>query len=345
MSGRIRNFLIGLTTIVAIGGLTLLLFLFGELQAVLNPRYVLTINTNNAAGLRAGSLVELNGVPIGNVDAITVGAEGRFPVQITALIDQEQRIPAAAGPYATASLLGGSATLQLEVEPQSEAPSAGFLSTDGRAEISGEIRIRLLDQLTSELDSRMAPLLAALEDFQRLSDAYLELGVNLNQLVQPLDPDATPQQRAANIHTAVAKLNTVLDDVSEALGLATTWLADEQLLADARNAIGNANALIGKATETLDQFQQLAMSIESDADTLTTRLLPVAEELTVTLEEVRRLARLAREGDGTIAMLLNNPDLYLSLEDTAIRLDQALRDLQLLLRKIRAEGLPLDIGP
>ena len=43
--------------------------------------------------------------------------------------------------------------------------------------------------------------------------------------------------------------------------------------------------------------------------------------------------------------MLNSPDLYLSLPDAAIRLERALTDLQLLVQKIRAEGLPIDFGP
>jgi hypothetical protein len=41
-------------------------------------------------------------------------------------------------------------------------------------------------------------------------------------------------------------------------------------------------------------------------------------------------------------MMLNNPDLYNALEDAATRLDHALRDVQLFLQKVSAEGLPVN---
>ena len=72
------------------------------------------------------------------------------------------------------------------------------------------------------------------------------------------------------------------------------------------------------------------------------RLLPVADELAVTLEEIRRLTTLATEGEGTVALLLNNPDLYLSLDDAATQLDEALREVRLFIQKVKAEGLPIN---
>ena len=159
------------------------------------------------------------------------------------------------------------------------------------------------------------------------------------------DPDTPEAEQSPNLHMAMAQLNTVLGDVHEALELAKRWLGDEQLLADAKAAVRKANVLIDGATKTVDQYSKLAATLESDAEALTKKLLPVADDLAATLEEVRRVAQLAREGQGSIALMLNSPDLYLSLTDAAIRLERALTDLQLLVQKIRAEGIPIDFRP
>ena len=62
------------------------------------------------------------------------------------------------------------------------------------------------------------------------------------------------------------------------------------------------------------------------------------DALGATLEEVRRVAKLASEGQGTAGQLLNNPDLYNSLNDAAVRLNRTLTDLQVLIQQLRAEG-------
>ena len=108
-----QNFLVGLTSIIAIIGMAVLLMQFGELDRF-KKRYVLTIHTNHAAGLRQGSSVEYNGVPIGFVKKVDLSPDPRYPVQIEVLIDNDQRIPANAIPYSQTSIFGGSAILELE---------------------------------------------------------------------------------------------------------------------------------------------------------------------------------------------------------------------------------------
>ncbi|MHC4775584.1 MAG: hypothetical protein ACYTBR_10010, partial [Planctomycetota bacterium] len=90
---------------------------------------------------------------------------------------------------------------------------------------------------------------------------------------------------------------------------------------------------------TIDEFTKLASRINTDADTVVHRLIEVSDEMTATLQEVRTLARKASAGEGTVGQLLNNPDLYKSLDDAADRMERTLRDVQLLLEKIKGDGL------
>src|SRR5204863_6010384 len=143
---------------------------------------------------------------------------------------------------------------------------------------------------------------------------------------------------APNLRTAIAKLNAALDDVRDSLTLAKQWLGDEQIKNDARSAVQKANALIEKATTAVDRYTQLAESLQTDAKDLQSRLLPIVDNLSSTLEDVRRLTKLAGEGKGTVAQMLNNPDLYNSLNDAAVRLDRTLTEATLLIQKIKAEG-------
>ncbi|MEE8147079.1 MAG: MlaD family protein [Longimicrobiales bacterium] len=278
-----RNVLLGTTTLVAAIGLITMLMLFGELDRLIKPSYLLTINTDNAAGLRAGSTIELNGVPIGIVDGIVTTPDPRYAVRILALITMSQRIPADVIPHATTSLLGGSATLQLESIP---SPLLAYLPTDGTAQINGTIGSRLVEQIRTELENYVAPL--------------VELAGNLNELVRARDP-GEPQRAAASIRTALENLNTALEQLAE-----------------------------------------LPASLETQISELTGAALPALDELTAQIQELRTLTRLATEGKGTIAQLLNNPDLYVSLTDSVRQLERALIEMELLVQEIRGEGFKLD---
>ena len=185
MREAVRNFLVGLTSIVALLALAALLLLFGELDRFVHPRYLLTINTDHAAGLRPGSSVELNGVPIGVVDAILVQEHAKFPVRVRALIDQDVSIATTAEPFAAASLLGGASVLQIQMAPIED--DTRFLPHDDTASISAPIRFELIEQINKELDARMAGVEEALTRFNALSQTYEEVGKNLEEP----DPTAT----------------------------------------------------------------------------------------------------------------------------------------------------------
>ncbi|MEY2716247.1 MAG: hypothetical protein RIT24_2590, partial [Planctomycetota bacterium] len=52
----------------------------------------------------------------------------------------------------------------------------------------------------------------------------------------------------------------------------------------------------------------------------------------------------ARSGKGTVGRLMQDPQLYENLTDTARRAEEAVAKLNLLLDKIRAEGLGVQFG-
>lgn len=339
MTENTRNFAIGLASIIALVGFSALLMSFGELDSVFHPRYDVTFKSDDASGLRPGSPVEFSGVPIGVVHSVYTEADPRFPVRIICRINDYVRIPADVKPFAATQLIGGSAILQLQAPPGGAAAAGNFLPNDGSAAIAATMRGGLLAEVTEELDTRMKPLLESLDRFNRLSDTYTSLGDNLNSLIKPQTSAELAAGKEPNLWTAVNKLNSALDDAHEALALAKSLLGDEELKANAKSAIANATSLIDLATGAIDRYSKLADSLQHNADDITKRLLPVADSLAVTLEDVRRLTKLATEGRGTVGQLLNNPDLYNSLNDAAIRLEQTLKQAQTLIEKMRAEGV------
>ncbi len=277
-----KNFLLGIMTLTGALGFVGLLFSFGELDHLIRQRYTLTINTSHAAGLREGSTIELNGVPIGVVQRVMTRRNARFPVQVVALIESGEQIPANVVPFATTSLLGGGATLQLEGAP-SDPARAEFLAADGSATINSSIGSRLIEQVRTELDGLVTPL--------------VQLADNLNRLLEPPDP-GDPAAVAASLRTTVT----------------------------------NVNAALQKYTE-------LAAALESEIHGIATRVVPAMEQFQATAVELEQLARLAREGEGTLGRLLNDPALYLSLTETAQLLDELIIEVRLLIEKIEAEGL------
>lgn len=341
-----RNFIVGLTSIIALLAMAYLLFLFGELDAWVHPRFAIHVDSDDAHSLRPGAMVEFDGVPLGIVDSVYVQKNPKdpsFPVRIELKVDSAGRIPENVTMSAESSLIGGSPKLQLQIPPGTNLAQVAYFSSD-RDDNSTTRRIsggNMLDQVAAALDERMKPLMTGLDSFNKLSATYIALGDNLNAMFAVQSSEAIAGGETPNVRTAVGKLNTALDDVRASLDLARQWLGDEQLRAHASDAIEKAKTLIEKATTAVDRYTQLADTLQTDTQDLTNRLLPVVDNLSATLEDVRRLAKAANEGKGTVGQMINNPDLYNSLNDAAIRLERTLSEAQLLIQKIKAEGLPV----
>lgn len=334
--------MVGLVSIGALIGLAFLLMSFGELDPLFNPRYAVTIRTDHAAGLRSGGAIEFNGVPVGVIDSVYTQPDPQFPVRIIALLEPAVDIPGNVVMTALQPLIGGSSRLQFQLPTApSGAPldPAPPLSKDGSAALTGRIGGGVLEQINNLLDQRMQPLIEALDAFKEFSRTYTSLGENLNTLFAPQSQAEIEAGREPNLHTAVVRLNEVLDHARASLELARDFLGDEQVRANARASVEKAHLLIERATDAVERYARLADSLNQNSSELAKRLIPLSDQLGATLEEVRRVARLASEGEGTVGQLLNNPELYDSLNDAAVRLERALVEVQLLVEKLKQEGV------
>ncbi|MEY3020976.1 MAG: hypothetical protein RIS86_172, partial [Planctomycetota bacterium] len=104
-----------------------------------------------------------------------------------------------------------------------------------------------------------------------------------------------------------------------------------------------AGEFLRDASLAANRIETLAASVEADASALRDGALPVLERAGASLAEFERLLAAARQGDGTVGRLLKDPALFENLSDAARRLDEALAKVNLLLDKIREEGVAVDL--
>jgi|RhiMethySRZTD1v2_1073278.scaffolds.fasta_scaffold39834_6 phospholipid/cholesterol/gamma-HCH transport system substrate-binding protein len=344
MREGVRNFMVGVTSIGGLGALAGLLMSFGELDRFTNPRYAVTVVTADAAGLRAGGGVEFNGVPVGVVNSVyTQSDDTLHPVRVKLGIDKEVALPSDVQASVATPLIGGSSLLRFSSPGRPADQVAAPLPKDGSAQVTAELSGGMFDAIAAALDERMKPLMESLEKFNKLADTFTSVGENVNTLMQPQSAEALASGEPPNLRTAVIKINTAIDEATEGLRLAREWLGDEQLRNDVRGSVTKAGQLIEQATEAVDRYAKLAASLETDANDLTKRLANVADQMARTLEDVQTMARKANAGEGSLGLMLNNPDLYNALTDAAVRLERTLVELQLFIQKVKAEGLPMKL--
>lgn len=334
MSEHGRNFMIGLVTIIALAGISILLLQFGELDRLLHPTYPITIQLNAAGTTRSGSGLTLNGVRIGTVDSVELVEDLKHPVLVHASVEKRYPIPVGTTAQVADALIGSGGRVELKM-PEPLDPDAPKLPMDGTAVLDGRWE-SLGTTIAAQLEGQMAPLVDSLDSFNDLASTWTGVGEQVGRM---LDPER--RDEPGSVVGAVEDLDATLARAAEALELARAWLGDEQLRADVTAAAWKANRLLESATEATVNVSRLAESVGNDVDRLTDAAVPVAEQMTLTLERLDVVLREASEGEGTLGQLMSNPDLYRSLEEAARRLDRTLEQLELLLQKIRDEGLQL----
>ena len=289
MKETTRNFVIGIVAILGVAGFAFLLLLFGNLTTSLRQKYDVTVQANQAMGVRLGSQVTLVGVPIGEVKAVTVVIDSENPVQIILNIEGSIDIPSGVEATVSTSLIGGTARLDFSI-PAGYTTGGATLPHDGNAIVTAKF-----EGLEERLSRTLSEKLAGLDLAMRRID---ELGKD-----------------------------------------AQKWLGDEQMLADAKSAVAKANDLIDATASTVMALTKTANSLQGNANALLASVQPVFDQLSKTLAQVELLTKQAQDGKGTVGQLMSNPDLYNSLNDSAQRLKSTLGEVELLMKKVRAEGL------
>ena len=334
MNDRGRNFVIGLVTIIALVGLSILLLQFGELDRFLNPSYQIQIKLNAAGMTRTGSAINLNGVRVGTVSNVELVDDPRYPVLVTASVEKTYPIPIGSTANVADAMIGSGGRVELEL-PDPYDPNAPTYPMDGTAVLAGNWS-SLADSIGSQLQSSMTPVLDSLDSFNALAKTWTGVGERVDRMLDPALSD-----EPGSVASAIEEFNATLAQAKKALELAQDWLGDEQLHADVSSAAFKANRLLESAAIAVNNVTTLAEGLGNDANRLTDAVIPVTEQMSVTLVRVEEVLKQASQGDGTIGQLMKNPDLYRSLEEAARKLETTLGQLELLLQKIRDEGLQL----
>ena len=332
MKSTYRDFIIGLVVIVALASLSILLLQFGELDSLINPTYRIQVKLNAAGTTRIGSAVTLNGVRIGTVDNVALVDDREFPVVVDANVEQRYPLPLGTTVVVSDALIGSGGRLDFMLPDLADTDGQTY-AMDGSAVLEGRW-LSMTQTLTSGLEEQMQPVMNSLDSFNTLAGEWTGVGKRVNWMLDPANQDSE-----GSVVATIEEFEATLADARTAITLAQGWLGDEQLQADINAAVWKANELFETATLATSNISTLAESLQLDSRRLVQSAVPVAEEMARTLDRVTVLMDQAATGEGTIGQLMSNPDLYRSLEDAAQKLETTLTQLELLLQKIKDEGL------
>jgi phospholipid/cholesterol/gamma-HCH transport system substrate-binding protein len=308
-----RDFLIGLCAIVATAGVVALLFLFDEIDT--GGGWSFDIRTNDASGIQTGSQVTLNGVQAGRVSNVQLTRDGGLPVTLSISVDEGIQIPANVSFLVQDSLLGTSARLAMMATSWPEDVPA--LQDGASLEIS-RIQSKMMAELGNEIDRRFGTLLAS----------WTLVGERVSSLL------GNEQSDEETLTGTLRRFNAVLESTS-------AWLDDPVLLNSTRDIVQRIPAVLERTMGAAEDLTRLLRTLDTHSQEVGVELAATTRELRRLLDASTALVDTMRAGEGTVGQLMQNPDLYNSLDTAATRLDQLIVDLQLMVDQIREEG----VGP
>ena len=341
MTDRTRDIALGMTTLAALVGLGWLLLVFGELKILEPSRYTLRLRTADAGGITGTSEVRLNGVSVGRVVSAATEVDPRQGVVLTLAIDEDVHIPTDVAVRIQQDFLGSTSLSLVASPPSGDEPAEGAFFKPGD-EFQRDVRGQI-DQLTALLTERLNEVAEAAAGFKKLSETYIRIGERLETV---LEPRTTAEVDAG---TAPANFTSTLARLDQAIASANSWMSTGDTTPDGSpTLIAQARDLLDRASDAVDAWTATAKSVGAQADSLgaqgTEAMRSFSEstaQLNALLGDARGLVQGVAQGKGTLGLLATNPDLYRSLNDAAMRLEEALRDARLLIEKFRVEGVPI----
>lgn len=336
---------VGIVVVVSLSLLIALLFLMTSSQGLGLFSHKLTLYTyfENAAGVKEGAAVNLQGVTIGTVKSVNVTEDPKrklTPIQVVMRIDGKYQKDLHTDTKASLSTVGVLGDTVVDLNSQTangpiiqdqtelktlETPNLQDVvkASQGTVE-SLNVILAKMDRIVDKIASGQGSVGGLIYDdtLYKRANATIEelhtLEVNLNNgkgSVGKLLHDDTVYN---NLNDTSAKLNRIADDLAAGKGSAGKLLHDDSLYNNLNSTLAHANSLLAEA----DQGKgALGMMVKDPA---------FANKLNDTVTRLDNILTGIDKGEGTAGLLVKDPALYHNLDKLTV-------DSSMLVNTIRSD--------
>jgi len=319
----------------------LIILMSGSTGGLFARKLTLRCYFENAAGVKDGAPVTLEGVTIGNVTHVhVIPARNPTPVEVTMQVGEEfihDLHVDSTGSIAQAGVLGDSYVDITSAHASGPPPANNAeLKTSGSPSIQDVIRTsqdsieevhtltRKIEKLVDSLNTTHGTLGSLIND-PKLAQKITTIATDLQTItgaiaggkgsLGKLITDDTLYERA---NSAVDKLDKITTDLNDGKGSAGKFLKDETLYDNLNAAVKNTNDLVAQVNAGKGS---LGMLVKDPA---------FAKKLDDTVSRLDSILQGVDEGKGTLGQLAQNRSLY----DHA---DQTMDQSQQLVKAIRED--------
>ena len=354
---------VGLTVLLALAVLAVGILVIGERSFLFKSTNSYSILFENTSGLAEGSPVQLNGVVVGRVDDIELSGDvEQTLLRVGVEIESKYRDRLRADSVARIKSLGllgdkfvqvvSGSSDQPVIEPGGEIPADQPTDVDSLIRSGEDVAdyvvstARSLTAILGRLergegmvggllaDDRGATLISSLEE--TLS--------SLGRVAQRLEQGEgtagrllTDDQLATRLDDSVERVQSLLQRATSeesALGLVLDDSATRDSLRNTITGLETAVADLGATASDLREKQGLANRLITDEE-YAERILSRLDSVLGNLDDI---STKIGQGDGTMARLINEPELYEAINDIVVGINES-RMLRWLIRNRQKAGI------
>lgn len=336
-----KNLIVGFSMLLGLSLLGWMILQFGGvvISPLARARVPITVLTDRADGVAAGSPVYYLGINVGQVRSVRM-SDDMARVVIILQLNAEARVPAnVQAAIRPQGLIGGGAVMHLETI----GVPAGRLVAG--AELTG--KTGMLNFLPKEFADLATELKKTSEQFREsgvvahLDEAVVNISkqitkagdvmVSMQKLVSDEKMQKDIRESLVNINTATATANRIatnLDKFSSKLDTVG----------------GNLDRLTTEATETVRDARGVIKTTQGNVDLVTRQISDRLVQAATLLDNLNSVTRKIDQGKGTAGMMINDPKLYEALTDSAKQLNGTLADLKRLVEQWEQEGITFKVN-
>jgi phospholipid/cholesterol/gamma-HCH transport system substrate-binding protein len=254
---------------------------------------------DNVQGLQPSSPVQIKGMSVGRVSAISLNGSGR--VKVTMAVRKKIEVPKGTVANLTSTDLLGTKAISLELGKSST-------KIEDEDTLASSIQGGLIDAISLEI----TPLLKDMRHAVGTLDSVL-IGVN-----GVLDVNARE-----NLHQAIANLNTTTDNFAQ---LAQRLNGESGQLT---NVIRNANSITSNLATNNERITRIINNAATASDQLSRAPIEqMVNDLQKTSDELRAITNKINSNQGSLGLLVNDKALYNNLSSAVKTLDETMADIK-----------------
>lgn len=276
-----------------LGILSILVFIFGykylKGTGIFSSSKTIYAEYDNVQGLTPASYVQLKGFTVGTVNAIELSKEHSGKVKLTLFINKDLNVPIDSKATIVSLDLLGTKAVNIEL-------GASTTMLKDNEMIVGNIELGTIESLGASA----APVM----DNAKKTLASLETTVqNINNIL-----DLNTQN---NLKSSIANLNNTMKDFSQFANELNTQRTKISGLLDNLNAF---SVNLNKNNNTINNVLKNAETTTSNMSKV--NLETTVNELKATLGDLQTTLKKVNNGNGSLALLMNDDKLYKNLKNT-----------------------------